>query len=373
MGDFKQCAVSVMDNIADPNITFDEKGISNYFYSFQNAINQIPKTEDDRKKAFEQQIKEIKRAGQGKKYDCVLGLSGGVDSSYMAKIAFEQGLRPLVVHFDNGWNSEQAVGNIQKIIDKCSFDLHTLVVDWDEFKDMQKAYLKAGVIDIEVLSDHAIIATMKKLALKYKIKYILSGYNIQTEQVLPKAWVFEKADHINIQDICSRFGTLKKYPSYPFFDRALKLRANFGDPTKSIKLLELVDYKKEEAKSELKSFFDWQDYGGKHYESVWTRFYQGYILPRKFKVDKRKAHLSNLIFMGQLTKDQALAELEHPIYPPELFKKDYDLVLKKLGFSASEFESIMDEPAVSHTQYKTEIPWSEKFPLAKKFADKILK
>jgi N-acetyl sugar amidotransferase len=293
-----------------------------------------------------------------------MGLSGGVDSTYIAWLAKELNLRPLAVHFDNGWNSELAVQNIENIVNKLGFDLFTYVINWEEFRDLQKAYLKASVIDIEAITDHAIFATLYRLAGEKKIKYILSGTNVHTEQTLPKSWVHPKADHINIKSIHRRFGTLP-LKTFPFMDGKVKRYYHQIIGVRSVSLLNFVEYDKNKVKQLIEKELGWRDYGGKHYESIWTRFYQGYILPEKFKVDKRKAHLSDLIFGGQISKAEAIEELKKPIYDPEQFKVDYEFVLKKLGFTREEFEALMKEPRRSHYDFDYEKPIDQRYPILK--------
>ncbi len=350
--DYKQCSISVMDNIADPNITFDDKGISNYYYEkLANKEFQVFTGEMGASKINEMLLK-VKNAGKGNQYDCIIGVSGGVDSTYLAYCIKKWELRPLVVHFDNGWNSEIANKNIENLINKLGFDLYTLVVDWTEFQDLQVAYFKAGVIDIECITDHAIIATMYKLALKNNIKYVLSGDNFTTESTLPSAWVWSKTDHINIQSIHSKFGTVK-LKSYPFFDFYLKKAVKFRN-IETFSPLNFMDYKKQEVKETIIKELNWQDYGGKHYESVFTKFYQGYILPTKFKVDKRKAHLSDLIFSNQITKQEALNELKNNPISESTFQNEKEYVLKKLSLDTKWFEEWLTLPGTPHTNFETE-------------------
>ena len=347
---YQQCTKTVMDNIADPNIIFDDKGICNYWYNYHTKANNILFHGQKGQEILQQKIAEIKQHGKGKKYDCLIGVSGGVDSSYIAYLTRKYGLRPLAVHFDNGWNSEIAVQNINNIVNVLGCDLYTLVVDWNEFRDLQLAYLKAGVIDIEVLTDHAIYGTINQLAKKNNIKYILSGGNYETESILPSAWVFNKLDAINIEAIHKKFGKvpLKTYPlltNYKkrYYDKILKLEY--------IKPINFEHYQKDKIKNLISKEFGWKDYGGKHFESTFTKFYQAYILPNKFKVDKRKAHLSNLICSNQLTKEEAIEELKKNSYNADDLKKDIDYVIKKFGLSQTEFDQIMASEPVPHTFY----------------------
>ena len=350
---YRQCAVTVMDNIADDNIRFDEKGICNYYYDYKEAEkNGVFKGEDGLTR-LDKLMEKIKEDGRGKPYDCLIGLSGGVDSTYVAWLIKSKGLRPLAVHLDNGWNSELAVNNIENIINKLNIDLYTLVVNWQEFKDIQLSYLKASVVDIEVVSDHAIFATMYKLAKEKGIGYIISGTNIVTEHIMPPSWLYKKMDFANLKDIHSKYGTvkLKTYPTFDFkkyvyYSSVLKLTP--------ISILNYVPYNKKEIKEFIARELNWRDYGGKHYESIFTKFYQAYILPEKFKIDKRKAHLSTLICSGQITKAEALAELEKPLYDPQELKADKEYVLKKLGLSETQFDEIMKLPPRRHEDFKTD-------------------
>lgn len=359
---YQQCAISVMDTIADPHITFDEKGICNYYYEhLQKEKDFVLKGEAGTKKV-EELVEKIKADGKGKKYDCITGISGGVDSTYLCLQAKKLGLRTLVVHFDNGWNSELAVKNIENIIGKLGFDLYTLVVDWNEFKDLQLAYLKASVVDIEALTDHAIAGTLYKLAAENNIKHILSGYNIVTEATLPKHWVFSKTDDANIKDIHKKFGTAP-LKTYPFFGLKQKKMYAGLKGIDTINLLNYLDYNKQAVKEVISKELGWRDYGGKHYESVFTRFYQGYILPVKFGIDKRKAHLSDLIYSRQITKAEALIELQKPIMEKEQLEQDYAFVLKKFNLTETEFEAIIKTPRREHTEFATIQTIYSKYPL----------
>ncbi len=357
---YQQCSLSVMDTIADPDITFDQKGICNYYYEYLEAEKEYVRKGEEGKRFLEEAVAEIKRDGAGQKYDCILGVSGGVDSSYLAYLSKEFGLRVLCVHFDNGWNSELAVENIQNIISKCGFDLITYVIDWEEFKDIQLSYFKANVVDIEAVTDIAIFSALDKICLDNKIKHILDGNNVVTEFTLPKAWYFK--NHANLRHIHKTFGTVK-LKSYPLMSPVRKRIVARIKPFKTWRFLDCVEYDKGKVKEEIIAKLGWRDYGGKHYESVFTRFYQGYILPNKFNIDKRKAHLSNLIFSGQITKETALEELSNPIYPESLLTTDLEFVIKKLGFSEQEFKDYMSADAVSHKSYDHGISIFDEYPI----------
>lgn len=359
---YRQCSLSVMDNIADPDIKFDEKGICNYYYEYLDAEKKYVIKGEAGEKKYNEIIARIKADGQGKKYDCILGVSGGVDSTYLAYLAKHAGLKVLCVHFDNGWNSELAVKNIQNIVEKCGFDLYTYVIDWEEFKDIQLAYFKANVIDIEAVTDIAIFSALDVICNEQGIKHIIDGRNVVTEVTLPQAWICKNIS--NLRDIQNRFGT-KKLKAYPLMSPIRRrLLAKFK-PFDSWPLLNYVVYDKKIAKKIIINELKWRDYGGKHYESVFTRFYQGYILPTKFKVDKRKAHLSNLIFSGQLNKEEALVELEQPIYPIAIFEQDLQFVLKKLGFTAQAFQSYLESAAIPHSSYNMSLSLFDEYPVLK--------
>lgn len=357
---YKQCSVTVMDNIADQDIEFDENGICNYYHEYKEAELSSVFSGRAGEEKLEALIMNIKKSGQGKPYDCLIGLSGGVDSTYVAWLVKKHGLRPLAVHLDNGWNSELAVKNIENIIKKLDIDLFTLVINWQEFKDIQLSYLKASVVDIEIVSDHAIFATMYKLAKEKGIGYVISGTNVVTEFIMPPSWLYRKMDFANLKDIHSKYGTvkLKTYPNFDFrkyvyYSSVLKLTP--------ISILNYVPYDKKEIKEFITRELDWRDYGGKHYESIFTKFYQAYILPTKFKIDKRKAHLSTLICSGQITRAEALIELEKPLYDKDELEADKEYVLKKLGLTNDQFDNILNMPIRRHEDFKTDKNIKDKY------------
>jgi N-acetyl sugar amidotransferase len=347
-----------MDNITDPDIKFDEKGICNYFHEYKRAEQNEVLQGKVAERELENLVKTIKDSGRNSPYDCLIGLSGGVDSTYVAYLTQRLGLRPLAVHLDNGWNSELAVMNIHKIVTKLKIDLFTLVVNWEEFRDIQLAYLKASVVDIEVVSDHAIFATMYKLAKEKGIRYILSGTNVVTEYIMPATWLYKKMDFANLKDIHRQFGKLK-LKTYPYLDFKKYVYYSAVLKLSPISILNYVNYNKDEVKQVITRELGWRDYGGKHYESVFTKFYQAYILPTKFGIDKRKAHLSTLICSGQLSREQALAELQQPLYEAHALKDDKEYVLKKFGLSEAGFDAIMSAPRRDHHEFKTDLALKE--------------
>ena len=347
------CTICVMDR-SDRDIDFDQDGVCHHCRQYIPVIKEMRNASNERRLKLDWITKEIKAQAAGSEYDCLLGVSGGVDSSYVAYLASHLELKPLIVHFDNGWNSELSVENINKLVDKLGFDLFTYVINWVEFKDLQRSFFKASVIDIEMLTDHAIIAAMYKIARDHKIKYILSGDNIATESGLPKGWVWNKADLINIKAIQKRFGT-RKLETFPRFNLWQNSVNQLLKTFIMIKPLNYIDYQKSKAIETLSSELDWRYYGGKHFESIFTKFYQAYILPEKFGIDKRKAHFSSLIRNGEMTRNGALEELKKPLYDPIELRHDKAYVLKKLSFSEKEFESIMQLPVRSHLDYPSEV------------------
>lgn len=359
---YQQCTLTVMDTIADPNITFDAKGICNYYYEYQQKEKQYVLHGAAGEKMLRDKVAEIKAVGKNQQYDCILGVSGGVDSTYLALQAKKLGLRPLLVHFDNGWNSELAVMNVQNIVEKCGFDLYTYVINWEEFRDIQLAFLEASVIDIEAITDIAIFTVLDQLTTKHNIRYSINGMNVVTEAILPGAWIYK--DPINIKAIHSQYGKVP-LKTYPFMSPWRMWYAQNVKKVESVMMLNWMPYIKSEVKKTIIDELNWRDYGGKHYESVFTRFYQGYILPTKFKVDKRKAHLSTLICSGQMTKEEALEELKQPIYDAEQCKIDMEFVLKKFDLTQAQFDDFMSRPPRDHREYATRKPFFEQYPLLK--------
>lgn len=344
----------------DPDIIFDVNGYCNHC---TRALINLGKFRFDsdlvRERMLKQLVNKIKKAGRAKKYDCVIGLSGGVDSSYLAYVAVrELGLRPLAIHVDNGWNSELALMNIENIVKKLNIDLITWVIDWEEFKELQIAYLKSSVIDLEVLSDNAIVVAVDKIMRKNGIKYFLIGNNHNAESIMPSSWLFTlKYDSLNIKSIYKRYGSGKRLKTYPLFKIWGYIRYRYFNRSIGSNILDLVPYIKEDAIKLLETELGWRNYGGKHHESKITQFYQGFILPTKFNVDKRKAHLSSLICSGQLTREQALIELKTPVYVESKLKEDKEYFLKKLGFSKEEFDEIMSFPIQKHFDFDSYYKW----------------
>jgi N-acetyl sugar amidotransferase len=348
----RQCTRCVMDT-SDPTIAFDARGVCSHCRRAELEAERPAARPEVQARLLDDLLRRVREDGRGREYDCVIGLSGGADSSWLAYLVKRQfGLRPLAVHLDNGWNSEIAARNIQKLVRKLDIDLVTHVVEWEEFRDLQRAYLQASVIDIEGLTDHAIQALLYRTADEHRIPHILLGGNRATELILPIWWGFSIYDATHIRDLHGRFGQvpLKTFPLLG----TRKLREYVRRGISMANPLDWVPYVKAEAKATLTRELGWADYGGKHAESLFTKFYQGYILVEKFKVDKRRAHLSSLIASGQITRQEALEELARPPYPPAELQHDLPYVVKKLGFTAEEFARIMATPPRSHFEYATE-------------------
>ena len=349
----KVCAKCVLDTHDVPDLKLDQAGICQYCRRFETDYLNNPLSESEKVRLLDEMKDTIRKAGKGKKYDCILGLSGGVDSSYMAYLAKDWGLRPLIVHFDNGWNSELAVKNIESIISYTGFDLYTHVVNWDEFRSLQLAYIKSGVLDWEVPTDHGFMGALFRAAKKEGIKHILTGSNHQTEGILPKSMSSNKDDSINILDIARKFGA-QSFKTYPFIGPLKHIYYTEIYGFERHAPLNWIDYHKDRAKETIIREMGWRDYGGKHYESVFTRFYQGYVLPVKYGIDKRKAHFASLINSGQMTREEALEVLKTDPYGNEDLKwQDFEFVAKKLGMSQDELHAILAEKPVPHQQYRT--------------------
>lgn len=349
-----------MDNQSDPYISFDDKGICNYYYEYLKAEKEEGRRGEEGRNLQESWANKIKARHDKKGYNCILGLSGGADSSYLAYLAKELGLNPLLVHFDYGWNTEIATQNVESTVKATGFDLYTVVMNWPEFRSLQRSYFKASVVDLDVPADHMIFGALFQTAKKFNIKYILSGNNVWTEHTLPKGWNYNKFDLINLKNIHRKFENtpLNHLPAlglwqYAYYQLLLNVeRVNF---------LNWQEYNRAEIISIIEEKLGWRNYGGKHQESVFTRFYQGYILPNKFGIDKRKAHLSNLIFAGQISKEEALLELQSPPYDINLMKEDFSFVAKKLGFSNDEFNKILKLPNVEHEFYGTDLKQRQRY------------
>jgi N-acetyl sugar amidotransferase len=342
---------------SDSNIQFGTDGRCDYCLNFYENI--LPHWHPDEKSEAELMriADKIKRDGKNRDYDCIIGLSGGVDSSYVAYVAkMKLGLRPLLYHVDAGWNSQVSVNNIEKLVDGLGLDLHTEVVNWEEMRDLQLAFFKAQVPHIDTPQDHVFFASLYNFAAKNKFKYILTGANYSTECVRePLEWHYHASDLRQLKDIHRKFGTvpLKTFPTADILK--FKVYYRFFRGVRVIKPLNYIPYIKEEAMKELVEKFDWQKYEHKHYESRFTKFDEGYWLPNKFGYDKRRAHFSSLILTKQMTRAEALEKISHKAYSEETIAHDFEYVATKLGISVEEFKELMNGENRTYKDYKNEM------------------
>jgi len=347
------CTNCIMDT-SDSGITFDAQGWCDYCNNYYRNIVPSWHPNDSGEKVIAPVIETIRRHGKGRAHDCLIGISGGVDSSYVTYVAREKfGLRPLLFHVDAGWNSQEAVHNVERLVDGLGVDLHTEVVDWLEMQDLQLAFFKAQVPHIDTPQDHAFFAALYNFAAKYGFKYILTGANHSTECVRePLEWHYHASDLRQLRDIHRRFGSrsLKTFPTADIL--TYKLYYRFVKGVRVIKPLNSVPYIKQQAMQVLVDGFGWQRYAHKHYESRFTRFYEGYWLPTKFGYDKRRAHFSSLILTKQMTRDEALQRIAQPAYDEETIAQDFEYVATKLDLSVSELRTLMSGPNRSYRDYK---------------------
>jgi N-acetyl sugar amidotransferase len=328
-------------------ISFDKQGVCNFCHAYDRKIKEFVITGEEGKKKAQYIADYIKAHMIRSKYHCVIGTGGGVDSSWLVCVAASYGLNPLVVHVDNGWNTEASVNNIHKITKYCNVDLYTVVFDWNNFRDIQMTFLKAGIPDLEIPTDHLILAAVNKEALKRGIPFVLSGANARTESHIPPSWSQGHWDWKYMESIWNEYGT-GPFPDFPVFNYIGLLNLM---RVKWIRILNYLDYNKFEAKKQLLSY-GWTDYGPKHFESIFTRFYQGYILPVRFNADKRKSHLSSLICAGIYTREQALIELNRKVeYTPAQIKQDKDYFIKKFRIDEKEFNRLMNLPKRSYHDF----------------------
>lgn len=342
------CTKTVLDTTI-PGIQFDADGVSHYCTLFKEMEARYPLGEQG-KIAFDALVARIKARGAGKRYDCIVGVSGGTDSSYTLYQAVLAGLRPLAVHLDNGWNSNIAVNNIRKVCSKLNVDLETYVIDWEEFKDLQLSFLKASVSDGEIPTDVAIHATLIRSAAREGVSYVLNGHSFRTEFMMPIGWTY--MDGRYIRSVHALFGKhpLKTFPNFNLHDVAWY---NLIRGIKVIPFLNFFDYQKEKAQEVLTSELGWENYGGHHHESIYTKFFQSYYLPRKFGIDKRKTKLSAMILSGFITREKALEILKEP-YTCDA--ETIEFVLHKLSLSQAAFDELMKAPKRSFQEYKTYYP-----------------
>ncbi len=354
---YRICSNCIMDT-TDPDITFDERGFCDYCRNYY--VNILPNWHTDElgEKELNKIVDRIKKDGQGRDHDCIIGISGGVDSSYVAYIAKEKlGLRPLMYHVDAGWNSQIAVSNIEKIIDKLNLDLHTEVVDWNEMKDLQLAFFKAQLANIDLPQDLAFFSSLYNFAITNKFKYILTGANYSTECVRePNEWgAYYATDMRFVNNVHRTFGKvpLKTFPTSDIF--TYKLYYRYVKGLQVVKPLNYISYIKEDAIRELCERFGWQQYAQKHHESRFTRFVECYWLPKKFGFERRKAHLSSLILTNQMTREEALERVSKPEIDEQTMNQDFEFVAKKLELTTSEFKNLFNGENKTYRDYKNNL------------------
>jgi N-acetyl sugar amidotransferase len=340
----------------DTKIVFDSEGVCEHCHNFYEGVLPNWHTDERGEAELMRLAENIRADGKGRDFDCILGVSGGLDSSYMLHIAVtKMGLRPLVFHVDGGWNSRVAVQNIERVVEGLGVDLYTEVINWEEMKDFQLAYFKSGVPGIDVPQDHAFIATLYRFAAKYKIKYIMNGGNYSTECVqYPLEWIYHGSDMSQIRDIQRRFGTrpLRSYPLSSIWYHKVYLRYIWR--IKMVRPLNLVPFVRQAAFKTLADLYGWEAYPQKHFESRFTRFFEGYWLPVRFGYDTRKVQFSSLIVTGQMTRAQALKQLAKPALDPEDAARELDFVATKLGIARDELIGYRDMPLKTYRDYRSE-------------------
>lgn len=351
---YQICTKTIMDT-SDPNIVFDKDGISDYYYNFHDVMLPNWKTDLNGETELMRMAEKIKQQGVGKPFDCIIGMSGGLDSSYLTYIAKEKmGLRPLIFHVDAGWNTQQAVGNIEKLVDGLGLDLYTEVINWEEMKDLQVAFLKSQIPDQDLVQDYAFFSALYKFARKNKIKYVLTGSNISTECCRePEEWGgYAGIDETLVNDIHTRFGKrpLKSFPIVDILKYKIYYKYVLG--MQVFKPLDLVPFNKNAVEQLLHDKFGWEKFQHKHHESRFTRFYEDYWLPRKFGFEKRRAHFSSLILTGQMTREEALARISKPELDEQILKQEFEYVANKLDLTVGELQAIFDGENKTYRDYK---------------------
>lgn len=352
--EYQICNSCIMDT-SDPHIHFDEQGVCDYCNNFENTIKPSWHTDDKGKAQLQQLAAKIKNEGEGKDFDCIIGLSGGLDSSYAAHIAVNKmGLKPLLYHVDAGWNTDQAVGNVEKLVDGLGLDLYTDVINWQEMKDLQLAFLKSGIPDQDLPQDAAFFSSLYKFARKNKIKYVITGSNYSTECCRePEEWGgYPGIDKTLILDIHQKFGNkvLKSFPLVDILIYKIIYQRLLG--MQIVKPLNMVPFIKKDAEKELNHLYGWLPFQHKHHESRFTRFYEDYWMPRKFDFHKRRAHFSSLIMTGQMTREGALERISKPEMDEHFLKQEFEYVANKLGVSVKELQDIFDLENKTYRDYK---------------------
>lgn len=353
--DYQICTNCVMDT-SDSQIQFDSDGICDHCIDFKNNVFPNWVTGEEGSHNFSKIVDKIKKDGNGRDFDCIIGMSGGLDSSYLLHLAVNKfGLRPLVFHVDGGWNSDIAVNNIESIVEKLGLDLYTEVINWNEMRDFQLSFFKSGVPHLDIPQDHAFIATLYHFANKHKIKYILNGGNISTECVRnPKEWLYYGTDMSQLKDIHSQFGSIK-LKTFPFSSVLFhKFYLRYFKGVQVVKPLNYLDYSKEIAIKTLQEEYGWKAYPQKHFESRFTRFFESYWLPTRFGFDTRRVQFSSLILTGQMSRDEAINKLKHPSYDLETIDDDFEFIATKLGITVEELRHYHSMSKKSYKDYKNQ-------------------
>jgi N-acetyl sugar amidotransferase len=364
--EYQICTYCVMDT-SDPEISFDSNGRCNHCRDFEKLLGTIWFPNEEGARRLDAMVDRLKAEGRGKEYDCVLGLSGGIDSSYVALKAKEWGLRPLVMHVDGGWNSELAVQNIERIVKHCGYELHTHVVNWEDMRELQLSYLRSGVSNQDVPQDHAFFAGLYHFATENKVRYVLNGGNAATEGIFPRSWHGAAMDAKNLRAIHKAYGSrpLTDFPLisftefyfwYPMVKRMTPLRP-----------LNLMPYSKEQAVTELEEI-GWRSYPRKHGESLFTKFFQNYYLPTKFGYDKRRPHLSSLVASGSISRETALERLVEPLYEEDELRRDRQYICRKLRISDAELDELIACPIHHYTDFDN---WDRQRAMMKSVRDVV--
>ena len=358
------CSKCILDTTIE-EIKFDNQGVCNYCYTHDEMEKKFPLGKEG-DAAVNKIVNKIKRKGKNKKYDCIVGVSGGRYSTYTLYHAVKLGLRPLAVHFDNGWNSDIAVKNINNATRILNVDLETIVADWEEFKDLQVSFLKASVSDAEVPTDWVIFSILFETAKKIGVKYIIHGHSFRTEGSTPLSWTYMDGKYV--KSVHRIFGK-KKIKSFPIMTMFSFFKYSILNRIKQIRLLYHINYDEKEVLKLMQDEMGWEDYGGKHFESAYTSIFQSHILMNKFNIDKRKLHLSALIRCNQISRDEALLKISsNPFVGGE---KQIKYTVKKLGLKMSEFEDIMSSEIKSYKDYPTYYSSIKKLEKVIKFANKM--
>jgi N-acetyl sugar amidotransferase len=346
------CTRCVMDNISDETIRFEEDGTCNYCNDALKAKDNVYFPNEKGKMKLEAMISEIKKAGDGKKYDCMMGISGGLDSAYVAYLGYRYGLRVLLLHIDDGFDSPVAIENIDKISNVFKFDLIVEKPDQAQFNDLVKSFILAGLPDVALLQDSVLFSILYRVAVKNKINYFLSGFNFSLESITQSG--MDYTDRVHIKDIHKKYGKLPLDGNLELFSVFHKrIKYGFFYKIQSLKPLFYIDFNAKNAFDELNKVCGYKSYGNKHCESTLTKFLQVYYLPLKFKIDKRKSHYSSMIVSGQMTRDEAIDRLSEPLYDEKEIGQDIDFIMKKIGITRNEFDSIMNESPRQHSEYRT--------------------